>query len=289
MLRIDDPELFDWIAMNFAHHSRSDEWWRESDGHLMLDRTRLRADLTVQGGTALGSLGFIEFSYQEMGAISSLDLFGLDELIIFAFYWANRSRYANAADMGANIGLHSVVLGRMGMSVVAYEPDPRHVQILDKHLALNGLRSRVSIRQAAVASAGGTVEFVRLLGNTTGSHVAGAKTNPYGHMDRFEVHAIPVIEATSNVDLVKMDVEGLEADLLQSLPLDAFEGMDLICEIGSALNASMVWERFRSSPVHLFSQKTGWSQVSDIAQMPTSYREGSLFISRLEAMPWGSR
>src|SRR4051812_14568978 len=52
----------------------------------------------------LDGFGDIELPYYKMGAVDSLDLFGLDELIIFAFYRANRTRYRRSADIGANLG-----------------------------------------------------------------------------------------------------------------------------------------------------------------------------------------
>lgn len=60
----------------------------------------------------LGSIGKLVFPYHEMGAVDSLDLFGLVELVIFGFYWANRNRYRPVLDAGANIGLHSITLSR---------------------------------------------------------------------------------------------------------------------------------------------------------------------------------
>jgi hypothetical protein len=52
-----------------------------------------------------GPFGDISFPHvYKMGAIDSLDLFGLDELIIFTFYHANRTRYRRALDIGANLG-----------------------------------------------------------------------------------------------------------------------------------------------------------------------------------------
>lgn len=55
-----------------------------------------------------GPFGDLSFPYHSMGAIDSLNLFDLDELIIFSFYWANRNRYKHVLDLGANIGLHSI-------------------------------------------------------------------------------------------------------------------------------------------------------------------------------------
>ena len=76
--------------------------------------------------------GDLVFPYHTMGAIDSLNLFDLDELIIFSFYWLNCKRYRRVLDIGANIGLHSIILSKCGFEVCAYEPDPQHFEILQR-------------------------------------------------------------------------------------------------------------------------------------------------------------
>ena len=98
----------------------------------------------------VASFGPIRFPYRRMGAVDSLDLFGLDELIIFAFYWANRTRYRRTADIGANIGLHSLIMARCGFEVTSYEPDPTHVALLNDTLKDNAVTT-VTVVPAAVS------------------------------------------------------------------------------------------------------------------------------------------
>src|SRR5690242_16421678 len=69
------------------------------------------------GPLTFGPFGTLELPYRRMGAIDSIDLFGLDELLIFAFYWANRNLYRRALDVGANLGLHSILMARSGFTV----------------------------------------------------------------------------------------------------------------------------------------------------------------------------
>src|SRR5512139_3654868 len=47
--------------------------------------------------------GEIRLPYFNMGAIDSLNLFDLDELILFSYYYNRRDRYRNVLDIGANI------------------------------------------------------------------------------------------------------------------------------------------------------------------------------------------
>jgi FkbM family methyltransferase len=234
----------------------------------------------------LDQYGEINFPYHKMGTIDTLDLFGLDELIIFSFYWSNRNRYSRAADVGANLGLHSILMSKCGWSVNAYEPDPHHAKLLRENLTLNH-STRVNFHELAVSDKEGELEFVRVLGNTTGSHISGAKSAPYGDLDRFPVKVIDVESIMSEVDFIKMDVEGQEAVILLSTQSSQWSTTDMIVEIGSKENASQIFYHFQSIGVNLFSQKIGWQQVKKLDDMPVSYRDGSLFISRKKTMPWG--
>lgn len=234
---------------------------------------------------AFGPFGELTFPYVKMGAIDSLDLFGLDELIIFSFYWRNRERYKTVLDLGANIGLHSVMLGRAGFNVSSYEPDPTHYGLLQGNLERNGVTT-VNPIQAAVATESGKLEFVRVLGNTTGSHLAGSKAHVYGDVERFEVDCHDFNSIIKGVDFIKMDVEGQEKKILTSTTAEQWKTVDMMCEIGSPENAEAVFEHFQKIGVNTFAQKIGWCKVESLENMPVSYRDGSLFVSAKAEMPW---
>lgn len=229
--------------------------------------------------------GKLVFPYSKMGAIDTIDLFGLDELIIFAFYHANRNRYSRTVDIGANLGLHSILMNRNGFSVTAFEPDPVHFDLLRRNLKLNDA-SGVTPAQAAVSDRDGKMEFVRVKGNTTGSHLAGAKVNPYGELDRFEVEVRACVAALEGADFAKVDAEGHEVTILKAVPPDRWAGLDVMVEVGTHENAHELFDHFQGQPVHLFAQKIGWSRVTREADIPTSHREGSLFITSKVEMPW---
>jgi len=238
--------------------------------------------------TGLGLLppfGSLDFPYRRMGAINSLDLFGLDELILFAFYWVNRKRYRRVADIGANIGLHSIILARCGYQVRSYEPDPQHIESLRRNLDANKAET-VEIIQAAVSSEPGEHEFVRVLGNTTGSHLAGAKPNPYGELERFAVRLSPISPILEWADLVKIDAEGHERQILLATTAADWRNTDAVLEVGSTENAAAIFTHARTIGLRLFAQKLGWSEVVRVGDMPVSYRDGSLFLTIGEGMPW---
>jgi FkbM family methyltransferase len=234
----------------------------------------------------VGSLGEIQLPFTSMGAIKSTDLFGLDELMLFAFYALKTGKYRRVADIGANIGLHSMILTKLGFAAECFEPDPVHLRLLRRNLAINGLEGRLTIHEAAVSNEAGTVEFCRVLGNTTGSHIVGAKGAPYGELEKFTVPAVDIRQIMRRFDFLKMDVEGHEATLLEATRQEDWQGREAVVEIGTPENARRVFEHLRSIGVNMFAQKIGWSCASSVDQLPTSHREGSVFLSTAAAMEW---
>jgi FkbM family methyltransferase len=277
--------LFEALAETWTHHAR--------DGALYPYLARSVADKLRQTGLREGGDGVVDFGpfgpltfpFERMGGIDSLDLFGLDELILFAFYLQNRERYRRVVDIGANLGLHSIVLARCGFAVRAFEPDPHHAALFSANIQRNGITA-VELRQAAVSDRDGEMEFVRVKGNTTGSHLAGAKADPYGELERFAVRVEAAVSAVEGCDFAKIDAEGHEPTILKALPADCWDGLDAMVEIGTPLNANIVFEHLDAMKVGMFPQKRNWSRAQSADDLPTSHREGSLFISRKPEAPW---
>jgi FkbM family methyltransferase len=275
-------DLFAVIPQLSARHAPSDPLWR-----VWRAAARPGVEASFRTGETpqpFGPFGSIALPYFKMGAIDSLDLFGLDELIIFSFYHANRARYRKVVDFGANIGLHSIMLSRCGFEVRSFEPDPIHLERLKSNLSLNGEKS--DVHAAAISLEAGTTEFVRVVGNTTGSHIKGAKTDAYGPMDLFEVKLEAAAGHLAWADLAKIDIEGHEATLLTGLPTETWRSTDAMLEIGSEANAQKIFEYFKGSDVNLFAQKIGWRRVTSVSDMPTSHRDGSLFLTSKPEMIW---
>ncbi len=234
---------------------------------------------------AFGPFGPLKLPYHSMGAVDSVNLFDLDELIIFSFYWANRQRYKKVLDIGANIGLHSIILARCGFEVRAFEPDPTHFELLRRNLELNAVVT-VEPVNAAVSNTAGEAEFVRVLGNTTGSHISGSKADPYGDLQRFPVPLVDIRELMGWADFMKIDAEGHEREILLATSGNDWHSTDAIIEISNDDNARAVFDHLRGEGVRLFAQRCAWREVTNRDKMPTSYRHGSLFATMGNRVPW---
>ena len=273
------------LIENPSQHSRDSSFYKTHEQEMlnMLENSDLNKGKS--GYESFEPFGDLHFPYREMGAINTIHLFGLDELIIFSYYWANKSRYKNVADLGANIGLHSLIMDRCGFSINSFEPDPIHIGVFKENIA-NNKSVNITINQKAISDKSDTVDFIRVLGNTTGSHLAGAKEDPYGELETFSVETCDINEVLLNNDFVKMDIEGQEATAILSTKKDTWTNVEMILEVGTEKNAKIIFEYLNEINVNMFSQKTGWKKVSDLADVPTSYKEGSLFLSVADVMSW---
>ncbi len=236
-----------------------------------------------------GKLGEINFPYFEMGSINSTHLFGFDELILFSFYLQNKKNYKRVADLGANIGLHSILMSKLGFEVTSYEPDHIHYNKIRDNVELNCRENKPKIINKAISTERGFVEFVRVKGNTTGSHIKGAKAAPYGELETIKVETDSFKDIIRNFDFLKIDVEGHEAKILTSTSHSDWINTDAMIEVGTSENAKLIYEFFELEKINLFSQKNCWGKVNTFDDMPNSYKDGSLFISNKTSVPWETK
>ena len=270
--------LIDVIPSISQHHAPSDVLYPLLKKVARAEIERVFGISSKSKPVDFGPFGKIVFPYHQMGTASTVNLFDLDELIIFAFYWENRKRYKNVADIGANIGMHSVMLSRCGFKVRSYEPDPEHYKILKRNLAANRC-AHVTAYNVAVSNDAARKEFVRVLGNTTGNHLAGSKSSLYGKIERFYVKTEPVQEIMHWADLLKIDAEGHEKDILLATKRSDWVSTDAMVEVQSRENALAIFKHFKKMGVNLYSQKKNWRRAMSLDAMPNGYKEGSLFIT----------
>jgi hypothetical protein len=96
---------------------------------------------------------------------------------------------------------------------------------------------------------------------------------------------VPASDVIGKFDLAKIDAEGQEATILLSTRAEQWINTDVMLEIGSTRNAEAIFSHCENLNLCLFAQKTGWRRARAIDDVPTSYHEGSAFITRKQTMP----
>ena len=274
------------LSSNFRSHGRGERYFNSLESNL------LKKIDTVHNATSgeelfFAELGLIKFPFFKMGQINSAKLFGLDELILFAFYYTNRNRYKKTLDLGANIGLHTLIMKKLGFQVISYEPDPIHLAQIEKVMDLNDL-STEGLNPRAISDKRGTMDYIRILGNTTGSHLLGSKEEVYGPTEIVSTEVDDILEVLSqgNFDFVKMDVEGHEVVLLNRITTQSITSTDIMLEIGSEKNANAIFSILSDKKIPAYAQKTNWARVEKLQDLPSHHTHGSLFLSMQGPPNW---
>jgi len=271
------PAIYDYLERNSGLHKKLS--------------SVLREDVLATYGASTAcvctfdEIGCVEFPFTEIGNVASTEMFGLDEIAVFSYYIKNKSKYKRVLDIGANLGIHSIILGKLGCEVTAFEPDPDTAILLERNIRLNAL-DNVSIEVAAVSNMSGTASFCRVIDNKAGSHLAGMKADPYGPLDYFDVCVKSIEEYFDQADYMKIDAEGSEAKIITAIEPNRWSTCDAFVEIGSAKNAQDIYRHFMGSNINLFSQKNNWRTVQHLSHLPTHHSEGLAFISASNSMNW---
>lgn len=139
------------------------------------------------------------------------------------------------ADVGANIGLYSLLLARCtGPTgrVYAFEPDALMASALRRNLAANGI-TQTEVFEQAVGAATGTATLQRNSANS-GDNRLGTTTGTPFHSDQTVVQVCALQDALQGrrLDFIKMDVQGWEGHALRGVAglLDANPGLQIYFE-----------------------------------------------------------
>ncbi|MEM1051510.1 MAG: FkbM family methyltransferase [Pseudomonadota bacterium] len=144
-------------------------------------------------------------------------------------------------DIGANLGYYTILAGDLVTAtgrVVAVEPNPFVFALLAKTVAHNGYQGHTTLHNFAMSTAGET--GVRKLfvpkNEPKNAAILPEKANLEAHSKRGEVIDIQVgqldVQDFDRIDFIKIDVEGAELAILQSLaPIIVRFRPKIVCEV----------------------------------------------------------
>ena len=134
-------------------------------------------------------------------------------------------------DIGANVGSISSMFLTLGFIVHAYEPDSRCIQLLRSRFKWTQ-QGRITIHHAAVSDEDGEVQLNYGSTTTESNSILFNKPGADGSGGAESVISISIrnlIEDHGYVSIIKMDIEGAEYDVLDTLLHPAFIDRFGIC------------------------------------------------------------
>lgn len=129
------------------------------------------------------------------------DLYEREERKVFC---ASVTPGCTVLDVGANIGIYTLLAAKRGARVFAVEADPANAVALRHHVELNGFSERVTVFEIAATECAKTVPLYRNPRNSGGSNLF--RGQPSGAVEGRTLDSL----ALPPIDVCKMDIEGSE-------------------------------------------------------------------------------
>jgi FkbM family methyltransferase len=139
---------------------------------------------------------------------------------VYAYLRANIRPGDTVLDVGAYLGVYAMLSARQAGPqgrVIAFEPTTTSLPFLHRHLVMNGLQNRVRVLACAVGRRSGVVEFYEHTDAYRNSVGVQDPHAPSGAVIRVPMLSIDEACAMFDLqpDLIRIDVQGLEAEVLQ--------------------------------------------------------------------------
>ena len=196
----------------------------------------------------LGAIGSVSYPFYKYKNLTSLDLLSPEDIFLFSRYVKNYPTINHFIDIGANIGLHSLIAKKIGYSVISFEPDSETFSLSKEFFNENNIEfvelnenvvfgeilvkkpGQLLLVQAAVSDFNGYTKFTKILDNPTANHLSGRKMNVYGELLEQTVRVV-CLDQLNLEAVIKIDAEGEDAIILQSLlSSESLIGMVYLCD-----------------------------------------------------------
>lgn len=194
---------------------------------------------------------------------------------------------AIAYDVGANIGNHTIFFAKvMGLDTIALEPSPRTYKVLLQNIALNHVEESVQALRIGAGSQIGSAKILERDATNWGMNQLCLDSE-----GDIEVKRIDEIAHSGPIVLMKIDVEGMELDVLRGavqilrsdhplLYIEAAEESQRlnIVEFLSEFGYSIA-QRFNATPTYLFMHQQKHAACLEV-KMPKLNTESSVLRIR---------
>jgi len=140
------------------------------------------------------------------------------------FFLAHYREYSVFLDIGANIGIYSILMAQKGLLCHAFEPMPDNYMAMLKNISLNKLENNIRSHNFALGCEDCTSEFIYEKINTGASRLASNSSDYEGPENSKEILNLNIFRLDAIADrlaispdekiLIKMDAEGMEHMIL---------------------------------------------------------------------------
>ena len=125
-------------------------------------------------------------------------------------------------DIGANVGNHTVFVAQFlsPLKIIVIEPNPATFEILKANIALNRLDSRVDVSYLGIGLSNTSARAVAI---TPAGNLGGTRLHLSEEQSGLRVVPGDALLFGHRIDFLKIDVEGMEIDVLEGLKMTIAE------------------------------------------------------------------
>ncbi len=185
----------------------------------------------------------ISFLNSKLGKYYAHEILLLEhELIQIYYYTLISDKYRKFADMGTNIGLHTLLASQIFSKVESYEPEDKTFNMLLNNLRLNKI-DNVDAYKKAVSINDGELIFFTNSENPTSNHlkisnVSDEYKSRYKDLEETKVSSISFENVLKQSDVIKIDIEGHEGEIFKNIDYKLLKNKILFIEIHNKKNSS---------------------------------------------------
>lgn len=227
----------------------------------------------------------IKFLNEKLGKFYAHEILLLEhELIQIYFYYLIKENYKNFSDLGANVGLHSLLASQIFKKVISYEPEINTYKSLNTNIEINDLIN-VSTYNKAVSVKAGQLKFFKNKENPTSNHleisnVSTEYKDQYKNLETTNVEVESFIKILEFSDILKIDIEGHEGEIMNDLKYEYFSNKILFIEIHNNKNSIDI-SKFYSlnrDKIKCLLIKDGVKEIQNTDHFPQKASDGSIIF-----------
>lgn len=185
------------------------------------------------------------------------DIFVLCEIAATNVYHLEKIKPTDIViDVGAHIGVFSVIASQRAKSVIALEPVSDNFSLFKKNIEINKCKNIIPIKKALSSKTGKTKIYT---GDNTVAHslVSKDNKNSYEDIETTSLQDLIKLYKLKSIDFLKMDCEGAEHNILNKMPLAVLKKIKRIHMESHELDSKRTREAIR-----FFLEQNGFSVSS---------------------------
>lgn len=227
----------------------------------------------------------IAFLNAKLGKYYAHEILLLEQELIQIYYYKLISdKYKKFADMGTNIGLHTLLASQIFSEVRSYEPEDKTFNMLLNNLNLNKINN-VNAYKKAVSIEDGELTLIKNSENPTSnhleiSHVSDKYKSIYKDLKKTKVNSISFEKVLEQSDVIKIDIEGHEGEIFKNLDYKFLKNKILFIEIHNDKNSYEIKNFYNKNIKNIKCSliKNGIKLINNNEDFPNQASDGSIIF-----------